>query len=57
MEELKRYEEAAIFLKKALQINPEFKSELCKDIEELDKEIRERGGPLAIYTEKTTMTI
>jgi len=58
LKKLKRYEEAAIFLKKAQQINPKFKStELCKDIEELDKEIRERGGPLAIYTEKTTMTI
>jgi len=58
LQNLKRYEEAAIFLKKAQQINPKFKStELCKDIEELDKEIRERGGPLAIYTEKTTMTI
>ena len=57
LKKLKRYEEAAIFLKKAQQINPEFKSELCEIIEGLDKEIRERGGPLAIYTEKTTMTI
>ncbi|NCS98546.1 MAG: hypothetical protein COY63_01335, partial [Candidatus Huberarchaeum crystalense] len=53
LEELKRYEEAAIFLKKALQINPEFKSELCEIIEGLDKKIRECGGQLAIYTGKT----